>query len=69
MEHDFPVRRRDGKVVSSLSMSEILNDVPGVSVDFVFADREIVEEATVWLDRNRDNVIKLNYEGRDDGEA
>ena len=69
MEHDFPVRRRDGKVVSSLSMSEILNDVPGVSVDFVFADREIVEDATVWLDRNRDNVIKLNYEGRDDGEA
>ena len=58
MEHDFPVL--DGKVVSSLSMSEILNDVPGVSVDFVFADREIVEEARVWLDRNRENVIKLN---------
>ena len=58
--HDFPVRRRDGKVVSSLSMSEILNDVPGVSIDFVFADPETVEKARVWLDRNRESVIKLN---------
>jgi HD superfamily phosphohydrolase len=36
---DFPVRTRDGEIVSSLAISETLNTVPVVSIDSVFADR------------------------------
>ena len=42
---DFPVRMRDGRVVSSLAMSETLKNIPVVSVDHVFADRSCFDEA------------------------
>ena len=58
-EHDFPVHRRDGEIVSSLSMSNILKRVPVVSVDVVFAARQIFDTAKDWLDRNKREIIKL----------
>ena len=58
-EHDFPVHRRDGEIVSSLSMSNILKRVPVVSVDVVFAVRQIFDTAEDWLYRNKSEIIKL----------
>ena len=58
-EHDFPVHRRDGEIVSSLSMSNILKRVPVVSVDVVFAARQIFDTAEDWLYRNKSEIIKL----------
>ena len=55
---DFPVRMRDDRVVSSLVVSTALNQVPVVSVDYVFADRSCFLEAKGWLDYNLSKVIE-----------
>lgn len=65
--HDFPVKLRDSRIVSSLALSTNLKNVPVVSVDFVFADRAKLEEAKRWLDTNRSDIIKLETEVSEDG--
>ena len=55
---DFPVRLRDGQVVSSLAVSETLNHVPVVFVDYVFAERSILTKAHEWLRTHRADVVK-----------
>ena len=59
---DFPVRMRDSRIVSSLALSEALNNLPVVSVDYVFADRSCFDEARKWLDKNRDTIIQPKKE-------
>jgi HD superfamily phosphohydrolase len=59
---DFPVRLRDGQIVSSLAVSETLNHVPVVSVDYVFAERSILSKASEWLRANRADVVKPKQE-------
>jgi HD superfamily phosphohydrolase len=54
---DFPVRLRDGQVVSSFAISDTLNNVPSVSVDYVFAERSVLAQAREWLNKNRTEVI------------
>jgi uncharacterized protein len=61
---DFPVRLRDGQIVSSLAVSETLNHVPVVSVDYVFAERSLFSKASAWLKTNRAIVVKPK--GEDD---
>ena len=55
---DFPVRIRDERIVSSLDASDILNHIPVVSVDYVFAHRSCFQDAKDWLTDNLQNVIK-----------
>ncbi|HQQ00755.1 MAG TPA: HD domain-containing protein [bacterium] len=55
---DFPVRMRDGSIVSSLAISETLNKVPMVNIDYIFADRSVLPDAEKWLKRNRHSVIQ-----------
>lgn len=64
---DFPVRMRDGEVFSSLDVSETLNKVPVVSIDYVFADRSVISEATVWMKTEKAKVIKPGEEGETNG--
>ena len=59
---DFPVRMRDDRIVSSTAFSEALSNVPVVSVDHVFADRSCFDEASKWLDENRDTIIQPEKE-------
>jgi len=59
---DFPVRLRDGQIVSSLAVSETLNHVPVVSVDTVFADRSILSKANEWLRTNRADIVRPKRE-------
>jgi len=59
---DFPVRMRDGRIVSSLAVSEVLNKVPVVSVDSVFAERGIFDKAERWLNENREKIIEPRKE-------
>jgi len=63
---DFPVRIRDG-IVSSLSISDALNRVPVISIDYVFAERSMLDKATRWLTRNKVEIIKPKEEGADHG--
>ena len=59
---DFPVRMRDGQIVSSLALSDTLNQVPVVSVDHVFAERTLLSDAEKWLKSHREQVIKPEEE-------
>ena len=45
---DFPLRMSDGDIVSSLSLSTTLKNIPTVVVDHVYADRSCVDEARNW---------------------
>lgn len=66
---NFPVRRRDDSLESSLTMSSTLERVPVVISDYVFADRCIAKEAAAWLQKNRQRVIQPTAEGGLDGQA
>jgi HD superfamily phosphohydrolase len=61
---DFPVRLRNGQIVSSLAVSETLNRVPVVSVDYVFAERSFLSKANEWLKSHRIDIVKPR--GEDD---
>ncbi len=54
---DFPVLKRDGRIVSSLNESEALNRIPVAVIDFVFVDRAAYGDASTWLKQNRDEII------------
>ncbi len=55
---DFPVELGNGEIVSSFLKSETLNMLPVVSIDNVFAERQIFEEARQWLKENRDDIVR-----------
>lgn len=55
---DFPVQMRDARIVSSLAVSETLQRLPALSIDFVFVDRKHVKQASKWLQGNRAKIIK-----------
>ncbi len=54
---DFPVLRRDGQVVSSTGVSEVLREVPSARFEYVFIDRQYLEDAREWIENNRDELI------------
>ena len=59
---DFPVRLRDDNVVSSLAVSDTLNRLPVVSMDYVYVERSCYDRASKWLDTHRDEVIRPRRE-------
>jgi len=62
---DFPVLKRDGRIVSSLAESQTLKSLPVVATGYVFISRECQEEADAWLNENRENIIATE-EGEED---
>lgn len=63
---DFPVRMRDEQIVSSLALSGTLNQVPVVSIDYVFSESHLQSESKKWLNRHREAIIKPEEEETDD---
>jgi uncharacterized protein len=55
---DFPVLQSNGKVESSINLSETLQKIPSAAFDLVLCDRAILEEATRFLDANRQQLIE-----------
>ncbi len=55
---DFPVRDRDGKSVSSLALSQALQQLPEPRNEYVYVVRERREDARKWVRENRRAVIK-----------
>ena len=58
---NFPVRLRDD-VVSSLAISETLNRLPVVSLDYVYAERSKYARARKWLENHREEIIQPQRE-------
>ena len=55
---DFPVRTRDDRVEPAISMSGVLNTLKPKSIDYVFVNPEIQDRATIWLEKNRQNILE-----------
>ncbi len=55
---DFPVKLKDGRIVSSLAISDALNHVPPAAFERIFADPARRGEIQSWLERNRTRVIQ-----------
>jgi HD superfamily phosphohydrolase len=54
---DFPVLTRDGRIMSSLSMSEALERMPVVAIEYVYISPSLRKEADSWLHKDRDKII------------
>lgn len=56
---DFPVLLKDGSVISSLSLSQVLGKLPIVTIDYVFIDPDpdIRDHAEKWLKKNKIDII------------
>lgn len=54
---NFPVLSIDGRIISSLAMSEALKTVPIVAVDYVFINPDYRNEAEKWLKEKREAII------------
>lgn len=65
---EFPVRLQDERIVSSIALSETLRNVPPISIDYVFCNREIFDKVKKWLDENRGKIIQPEREGESDGQ-
>lgn len=63
---DFPVLTKDGRIASSLAMSQTLTQLEAVSIDFVFVDPDILAEAKPWLEANRQQIITPAEENNDE---
>ena len=59
---DFPVLTKDGRIVSSLALSDPLEHVPVVVVEFVFIAPHCLPEAETWRDENLDSLITPQME-------
>lgn len=59
---DFPVVGKDERIVSSLRLSDALNHIPVVAVDYVFAEQSRLREISAWIKNNRDRIIGASTE-------
>jgi len=59
---DFPVRLKDGRVVSSLSVSDVLGKIPAAAFECVFVSREREADAKKWLQKNREKILSAPKE-------
>jgi len=64
---NFPVLTKDGRIVSSLILSQTLQHLPPVAKDYIFVDRDVEEDAKKWLEDNRREIIKFYSEDKRDG--
>jgi HD superfamily phosphohydrolase len=57
---NFPVRRYDGSIESSLKLSQLLEGLPVTEIDTVYCDKAIFEDAVKWRNENVPQILGLN---------
>lgn len=55
----FPVLLKDGRIMSSVTRSEVLRKVPVVAIDNVFIAPGLLDEARTWLNNHREEIIAV----------
>ncbi len=60
--YDFPVLTHDDRIVSSMKISETLNQIPPAVVGYVFIEPNLLEEVKRWLEDNRESIISVKGE-------
>jgi HD superfamily phosphohydrolase len=56
---EFPVRTYDGKIESSLKISQILQRMPEIEVDAVYCDNNLLADAIEWRDQSKNRILGL----------
>lgn len=59
---DFAVLMDNGDISSALALSTALKTLPIISIDYIFAARDIALEAKQWINANRAQVISIKEE-------
>ncbi len=59
---DFPVFAKDGRVMSSIAMSEVLQRVPVNALDYVFVEPSKQDDFYNWLKEKRREIIQPEEE-------
>jgi hypothetical protein len=59
---EFPVRRFDGDIESSLKLSSILKSMPPIEVDTVYCDKSVHDKAIEWRNRSKNGILDLQGE-------
>jgi len=54
----FPVEERDGRIASSIEVSEVLQKLPAFTREYVFIEPGLRPAAQQWLNKNRGDIIK-----------
>ena len=54
---DFPVLQSDGRIISSSLLSDLLSRIPLATIDFVFVDPDIRDEARRFVIENRKDLL------------
>ena len=55
---EFPVKLLDRSIVSSTSYSDVLKNLPTISVDRVFVEPSLSHTARVWLDAHKTQILE-----------
>ena len=55
--YDFPVEYQDGSILSSVNVSDAIERIPLVSIEFVFINAELQDEGDKWLEENKKTIL------------
>ena len=58
VSNDFPVRTRDGRIVSAISMSNVLQSLKPTAIDYVYIEPKLLEAGSQWLEKRRKAILK-----------
>ncbi len=59
---DFPVKLKDGRIASALSVSPVLSKVPVAKFEYVFIDPARETEARKWLREHQETILTPTME-------
>ena len=57
-DFNFPVLQSSNQITSSVPVSQVLSNMPVISIYDIFAAPEIQENATKWLDENKGRILR-----------
>lgn len=59
---DFPVLSDDGRIMSSLSCSRTLSQLPSTNIGFIFVNPSIRDDVINWIEKNREEILQFQME-------
>ena len=57
-EVNFPVRMDDGRIASSIAVSEVLRQIPVIVKEYVYIDKDLLKKGERWKKRHLDELLK-----------
>jgi len=58
----FPILLKDGRIVDSGKLSEVLAHLPVVDIDYVFIRPDLLKDGIAWLRDERERLIEPRKE-------